>query len=136
MKFQRDNYLHNVTLVISAPICSPPPAIPTDGFLNISHPVHDVQNIHSCMTDGKNLSISCPSFLNIYIRSAIYVIKAKVLGPEEDCLDTDVIKMIRSKCHGRYSCVLSVSDGLADLSLDCSTNKKELSITHTCGKNT
>ena len=47
-----------------------------------------------------------------------------------------MIKMIRSKCHGRYSCVLSVSDGLADLSLDCSTNKKELSITHTCGKNT
>ena len=133
MKFQRDNYLHNVTLVISAPICSPPPAIPTDGFLHISSPLHDVQNIHSWMTDGKNLSISCPSFLNIYIRSASYGIKAKAdtvftsekdPEPYEDCLDLDVIKKIRSKCHGSYHCVLSESGDLADLSHDCNSNKK------------
>ena len=134
MSLQRHKHLYNLTLTIAAPMCSPPPAIPIDGFLNISHPVHDVQNVHSGITDGKNLSISCPSFLDIYIRSASYGEKSNVAEPDQDCLDTDVIKMTRSKCHGSYRCGLSFS-GLADLSLDCNTKRKELNITHTCGKN-
>ena len=132
-----------LTFIIAAPLCSPPPDVPFEGFLNISSPVHDVQNVDTCETDGEELEIVCPSFLNVYIRSATYGRKAHVntvctgekdKGPAEDCLDTEVLKKAKSECHGKYTCTIGVSGSLADLSLTCNTNKKELNITHTCGK--
>ena len=128
--------------IVAAPLCIPPPDIPFEGFLNISSPVYDVENVDTCQIDGEDLEIVCPSFLNVYIRSASYGRKAKVNtvctgvkdpGPAADCLDTEVLKKARSECHGRYTCNISVTGSLADLSLNCNTNKKELNITHTCG---
>ena len=57
-------------------------------------------------------------------------------GPSEDCLDTGVLGKVRALCHGNYSFTVAVSGSIAvaDLSRTCNTNKKELNITHTCGK--
>ena len=135
-----------VVCVISlskGPLCVPTPEVPFDGFLNISSPVHDVEIVDTCQIDGENLYIVCPSFLNIFIRSATYGRKAKGKtvctgakdpGPAEDCLNTKVLSKARSLCHGNYSCSIEVSGSLADISQSCNTNAKELNTTHTCGK--
>ena len=129
---------------VSAPLCSPPPDVPLDGFLNISRPIHPVQNVDTCRTDAEDLVISCPSFLTIYIRAASYSRKAAVPtmctgerdpGPAADCTDPDVVQKVRAECHGSHSCVLTVAGSLADLGQQCGPKKKELHTTHTCGNN-
>ena len=104
--------------------------------------MNDVENVDTCQIDGEDLEIVCPSFLNIYIRSATYGRKAMINticngekdpGPAEDCLDTEVLNKARSECHGSFACKIGVTGSLADLSMNCNTNKKELKTTHTCG---
>ena len=123
----------------------PPPEVPFEGFLNISSPVHEVDTVDTCQVDGEDLEIACPSFLNIFIQSATYgrVAGGKTVctgekdrGPSSDCLDTGVLDKVRGFCHGSYNCSIGVSHNIAvaDLSGTCNTNKKELNITHTCGK--
>ena len=137
------NFSNEKCFILLAPLCSSPPEVPVEGFLNISSPVHDVENVDTCQTDGEDLELVCPSFLNIYIRSATYGRKARVNtlctgekdpGPSKDCFDTEVLKKVRSECHGSFICKIGVTGSLADLSQTCSTNKKELSTSHTCGK--
>ena len=127
------------------PLCVPPPEVPYEGFLNISSPVHEVDTVDTCQVDGEDLEIACPSFLNIFVQSATYgriaggktvCTGVKDRGPSSDCLDTGVLDKVRGFCHGSYNCSIGVSHNIAvaDLSGTCNTNKKELNITHTCGK--
>ena len=126
-----------------APICVPPPEPPFEGYLNVSSPVHDVVNVETCRTDGEDLELICPSFLTVYIRSALYGRKAegsilcngeKNIGPSNDCIDTGVLMNVRAECQGNYRCKIGVTGILANLSQDCNTITKELNVTHTCGK--
>ena len=111
--------------------------------MNISSPIHEIEEIDTCDVDGGHSNLTCPSFLKIYIRHTIYGRKAqkseictgeKDPAPSEDCLDTDVLTKAQHLCHGKSRCSIGVSGSLADLSATCNSNRKELKINYTCGK--
>ena len=138
-----DSFFISYKSLLKGPICFSPPDIPFEGSLNISSPIHGVEQSDTCQVDAGELSLMCPSFLNIYVRSATYGRKAleKIMcngekdpAPFKDCLDTNVLTKVREACHGKFRCNVSVTGNLADLSATCNSNKKELKTNHTCSK--
>ena len=54
--------------LISAPLCPPPPEIPFEGKVTNDPIVFEMTDSNSCGVDGKDFSINCFSFMNIYAR--------------------------------------------------------------------
>ena len=136
------------------PVCPAPPGVPLDGQLTVVPAVLPVKETTSCVVAGARvstvagpslLSLTCPSFLSVYITTATYGREKgedqlcsgeKDRPPAEDCLSTEVVDRLRQQCLGLDNCTLTATEGMVDLGDTCTRQKKELKTNHTCGEDT
>lgn len=128
-----------------SPLCPEPPAVPFEGYLNISAPYLEAKVSETCQTDGSDLHLVCPSFLRLDIVHAVYgrlggstrrvCTGQKNTGPSSDCFveNGEILEQVRAECQGQMECSLPVGGYLTDLSSGCNTNMKELNVTYSCG---
>lgn len=116
--------------------------------------VFPVKETSSCIVAGARIStvagpslltLTCPSFLSVYITAATYGRergKDQLCGvekdrpPADDCLSTEVLERLRQQCLGLANCTITATEGMVDLGDTCTRQKKELKTNHTCGENT
>ena len=114
-----------------------------DGIREIKPKIFDMPLLEVCAVDGSDLNIKCPSFLNIYVKSASYgrefAVKEICTGekdgnPEVTCLDTEVVHQIGPPSRGLWNVTAPVSPLLANLDSKCNPPmKRELKVQYLCG---
>ena len=110
--------------------------------------VFELEPVESCALADETVSLTCHSFLTVYLQSASFGRTAKAgkelcdgardedrAKPDEDCLETRaVLQKGRDLCHGRSSCSLPVSADMADFTGCMAADlKRELRTRHICG---
>ena len=137
-------------MIVSAPLCPTPPEATEEGKKEY-HPIPiPVDVVEECGLDSEEISLTCPSFLNIYIKNVVYG-----RGPGKELCDGDkpddtskpagdkscyninkdikVSNGLKTECHGKFSCSYTIPTLL--LNVRCDGMRRELRLQYICGKN-
>ena len=135
---------------IPAPLCPTPPEVTLEGVREFAPVAFQLAPVDSCALTEETISLTCHSFLSVYLQSASFGRTEAAeeelcdgekeddrASPDKDCLDTRaVLQQGRDLCHGRSSCSLAVSQDMADFTGCMSEDlKRELRTSHICGNN-
>ena len=131
-----------------APKCPIPPEVPEDGVKeHVPLPIEIPPN-KLCALDAETVTLSCHSFLRVYITSVSYGRNSssgsnlcdgeksdKSLG-SGSCYNEDynkqLLREISLDCHGKFNCTFKVPT--LPLTEDCDTLKRELRVEYICGE--
>ena len=135
---------------VLGPLCPKPPDTPDEGIKDhVPIPIK-IDPEETCELNGEEVTLTCYSFLNIYISHVVYsrdkgyelcngTKPPDFAKPTNDasCSDDNVNKQIKEEleyyCHADYSCTYSIPTLL--IGANCDGMKRELRTKHHCGKN-
>ena len=137
----------NIGLLL-APKCPIPPDVPQDGVKeHVPLPIEIPQN-KLCALDAETATLSCHSFLRVYVTSASYGRNSssgsnlcdgeksdKSLGAGScynDEYNQQLLREITLDCHGKFNCTFKVPT--LPLTEDCDTLKREFRVEYMCGE--
>ena len=137
-------------LLTSAPVCPKPPDAPADGVQeHLPIPI-GLEPYNQCAVSEDEMSITCSSFLSIYITEVSYgrdsATKREMCGGDspsdfqslgsgtcyDDAYNSQLQGEIASECHGTYNCTFHVPT--TPLTEDCDGLKREIKVNYTCGE--
>ena len=132
-----------------APKCPIPPTVPEDGVKeHVPLPI-EIPPTKLCSVDAEIITLSCHSFLKVYVISVTYgrnSSSGKELcdGEKKDekslgsgtCYSDEYNQQLRREisleCHGKFNCSFNVPT--LPLTEDCDTLKREIRVEYICGK--
>ena len=132
-----------------APLCPIPPDATEEGKKE-HHPIPIPVDIEEeCGLDSEEVSLTCPSFLNIYIQKVVYgrgpgvelcdgdkpADNSKPPG-DKSCYDEDkdieISNGLKTECHGKFTCSYTIPTLLLDVI--CDGMRREMRLQYICGK--
>ena len=149
-RLKSNSNLKSINFKSSAPLCPKPPKAPDEGVREHLPLAIPVEPIKECYLDSEVATLTCHSFLNVYVTKVSYGRNSETgavlcdgdkpndfssLGQGtcyNDTYNTYLKDQMGFNCHGTFNCTYQIPT--VPLTTDCDGLRRETKIEYICGE--